>query len=103
MLRIAFVGVVLAALSFPVGCSGCTPPAEGEGEGEGGGGGGGGGEPVEVITCDTAPAADPGDAVCAVTPGSAGLVVVGELLLPGQVYQGGGVSLDEDGTISCVG
>jgi cytosine/adenosine deaminase-related metal-dependent hydrolase len=70
-------------------------------------------EPQEVVvhtTCANTPASTPAAGeVCAVTPSTSGssqaggVVVVGDLLLPGQVIEGGGVSIESDGTISCVG
>ena len=93
------LGLVVTLLSIAASCRDCTPIAEGEGEGEGEG------EPavVERVVCQGAPTATPGADVCSVTPGAGGLVVIGDLLLPGQIFEGGGVSIDEDGTISCVG
>ncbi|MEZ4442394.1 MAG: thrombospondin type 3 repeat-containing protein [Polyangiaceae bacterium] len=74
------------------------------GGGEGGGTGGGGGSDDYVVeTCTGAPEASPGAAVCAVQPGDARVMLVGDVLTPGKVYEGGAVVLDAGGAISCVG
>lgn len=55
--------------------------------------------PAEV-RCAALPAtADP----CTVTTGTAGLVVSGDVLVPGTIYRGGSVAIDAGGTITCVG
>ena len=100
--------VVIGLLGFSVvngACSSCTggPGGEGEGEGGEGEGGEGEGEGIVRVTCTNAPAVTPGADVCAVTAGTGGVVVVGEVLLPGQIIDGGGVTIEDDGTISCVG
>lgn len=58
---------------------------------------------VTVISCPDAPTASPGADICAVEPGSGGLFIVGDVLQPGSVFEGGGVLLDEEGVIQCVG
>jgi len=73
-------------------------PAEGEGEGPAEGEGEGGTE-----LCDGTPDVDPGADVCAVEAGGDGLAIVGDVLTPGQVYEGGAVVLDASGIITCVG
>jgi len=77
----------------------------------GGGGSGGGGEiDYNIETCTGAPTADPGDDVCAVVPGDDRLFIVGDVLTPGQVYEQGGVLIEDEsvageqmGVIQCVG
>lgn len=76
------------------------------GPGAGGPGGGGGAAPApeyEVVVCDGAPSATPGDDVCAVTAGDARTLVVGDVLVPGTVYEHGGVLIGANGSIECVG
>src|SRR5688572_12505005 len=106
-LRFVVVATALAALPFSA-CE-CTP-AEGEGEGEEGEGeegegeeGEGEGEGGEVTICDAVPVVDGGGNACGVQAGAGGLLVVGDVLTPGNVFVGGSVAIDDDGTISCVG
>ncbi|MEM6789352.1 MAG: amidohydrolase family protein [Myxococcota bacterium] len=73
------------------------------GTGGTGGTGGGGDEEVEIITCTGAPPADPGGDVCAVTAGDDRRLVVGDVLQPGRVFEGGAVLIDAAGTITCAG
>ena len=65
--------------------------------------GAGGGGDAQVVVCGDAPSGTPGE--CTVTPGSADgrTFVVGNVLQPGRVYENGGVLIEKDGTISCVG
>jgi hypothetical protein len=109
--------LVVAALAFVVvnsacgSCGGGLHPGEGEGEGEGANGEGEGEGPSEGegegqqqhTSCTNMPAASPGADVCSVTAGTGGVVVMGELLLPGETIDNGGVTIESDGTISCVG
>lgn len=74
----------------------------------GGGSGGTGGNPdtLKITTCTNAPtpATAPGADVCAVETGSGtNTLVVGDVLVPGEVFEGGGVIYDAAGNISCVG
>jgi hypothetical protein len=60
----------------------------------------------EVVACPTPlqPATPPGANVCAVEKGTGtGTLIVGDVLTPGRVYEGGGVLLDAKGMITCVG
>ncbi|MEZ4374333.1 MAG: amidohydrolase family protein [Polyangiaceae bacterium] len=73
-----------------------------------GGTGGTGGNPdtLKITTCTNTPApgTDPGANVCAVESGSGtNTLVVGDVLVPGEVFEGGGVLYDSTGNISCVG
>ena len=52
----------------------------------------------------------PGDALpplamgtCAVTAGTAGTLITGDVLTPGEVFRGGQVLVDAEGVIRCVG
>src|SRR5690606_13094604 len=65
----------------------------------GGGSGGTGGNPdtLKITTCTNAPtpATAPGADVCAVETGSGtNTLVVGDVLVPGEVFEGGGVIYD---------
>ncbi len=107
MRRAAFL-LVAAALAASQACQGQggggatsnRPPGTGGGDG---GGGGDAGPDYVVETCEGAPAATPGEDVCAVTAGDARLWVAGDVLTPGVVYAGGGVLLDAGGAIRCAG
>ncbi|MCA9629895.1 MAG: hypothetical protein KC766_19625, partial [Myxococcales bacterium] len=83
--------------------------AVGGSAGTGGGGTGGtGGNPdtLKITTCTNTPSpgTDPGANVCAVESGSgSSTLVVGDVLVPGEVFEGGGVLYDDSGNISCVG
>lgn len=118
---------VAGLLSF-AGCSGCDDTTEttntggtnpggsggggtggvgatgGGGVGGGGQGGEGGAEPEVVVeTCTGAPTASPGDDICAVNVGDGRMLIVGDILQPGHVYEQGGVLLDAAGLITCAG
>lgn len=76
--------------------------------GDGGGGGsdaGDAGGSTEACTDAPKPQSAPGDAICAVEKGTgAGMLIVADILLPGnKVIQQGGVLLDDKGEITCVG
>ena len=60
---------------------------------------------AEIVECadPPTPATDPGAAVCAVEGSGSELLLVGDVLTPGVVYEGGGVRIDAGGTITCVG
>ncbi len=91
------------ALVAAVACSVEDTPNGDAPAGTGGGGGGGLQDTVVIDTCPGAPAASPGADVCAVTKGDARLFIRGDVLLPGHVYEQGGVLIDAKGTIRCVG
>lgn len=86
------------------GDGGATDGTTGGEDGTTGGDTGGGTGEVEVCTGTPAPTTAPGDAGCAVEKtGSKGMLVVGDLLLPGgKVIAGGGVII-EGGKLTCVG
>ena len=121
LLALALVGLCSVAA-----CDGCdddtteTTPLGGSGPGGGGyggsgavggggygatGGGGEGGSAPEVVveTCPDAPTASPGANVCAVNGGDGRMLIVGNVLQPGHVYEQGGVLLDATGSITCAG
>jgi large repetitive protein len=87
-----------------VGAGGATSGASTTSTGSGTGSGGG---PIEkqvvVEKCENPPTATPGDDVCKVTAGDARRLVVGDILTPWHVYQQGGVLIDDEGMITCVG
>jgi cytosine/adenosine deaminase-related metal-dependent hydrolase len=57
-------------------------------------------EPVEVIHCaDLVP---PSEGTCTVTAGSSALLILGNILAPEVVLEGGQVLVASDGTIACV-
>ncbi len=58
---------------------------------------------VEVVSCADPNLAAPDTDTCAVIGDGSGLVLVGTVLRPSQVYENGAVSLEANGTISCVG
>ncbi len=105
--------IALAALA--IACSSDTTPkssgdagdaSTGAADTSGDTSGGGGNLPAEIVVCDgtPAPATDPGDDVCAVVKGTAaGMLIVGDVLTPGRVYEGGAVLVDGAGMIACVG
>ncbi len=57
-------------------------------------------EPPTITTCD--PAAMPASG-CEVTAGGANMLIVGDVLTPGEVFRGGQVLVDGSGNIMCVG
>jgi imidazolonepropionase-like amidohydrolase len=67
--------------------------------------GGDGGAPMgpRITTCpgDAMPSLPSG--VCRVTPGSAAMLITGDILTPGEVLRGGQVLVDAMGVIQCVG
>ena len=71
--------------------------------GDGGAGGQASGPEYTTHVCEGAPTAAPGADVCAVQAGDQRMLVVGDVLTPGAVYEGGAVLLDAGGSISCVG
>ena len=77
-------------------------PGGNGGAGAEGGMGGSGGDDFTIVTCEGAPTATPAD-TCEVTAGDGRILIVGEVLTPGTVYENGGVLLDAGGAISCVG
>ena len=63
-------------------------------------------EPAVVTGCDDGltDGVDPGADVCEVTAGTgAGTLIVGDVLTPGEVFEGSQVLLDGNGEITCVG
>ena len=70
-----------------------------------GGTGGGGGSPgvVTVTACENAPTSNSSDGQCEVIEGTGGMLLVGDVLVPGQVFEQGGVLVGDDGVIQCVG
>ncbi|MEZ4406611.1 MAG: hypothetical protein R3A52_09060 [Polyangiales bacterium] len=66
-------------------------------------GDGGTGTPPRVTVCpgDALPSLPTG--VCQVTAGTAGMLITGDILTPGEVLRGGQVSVDASGRITCVG
>lgn len=130
LFRTPFVVVALAAAALSLtACNGCGRPVVDDagvpddgGDGDAGGPGDAGetgdddaGAPdagVEedagtgpvVQTCaDAPPATPPAGAACAVTPGAGGLAITADVLLPGFVYEGGTVVVNDEGTIVCSG
>ncbi len=59
--------------------------------------------PPTITTCpgDTLPPASSGR--CDVTSGTAGMILTGDVLTPGEVFRGGQVLVGADGKIACVG
>lgn len=86
-----------------VGGGGSGGTTTGVGASGGGGAGGGGAVDYEVEICTGAPTGDPGSEVCEVTAGDGQLFIVGDVLIPGKVYEQGGVLIDLMGVIRCVG
>ena len=102
-LVMALVGVGACAGSGGGDGKNKRPPVSSGGGGDGGGGGGEAATPeVTVETCEGAPLADAGADVCAVTPGDNTMLIVGDVLTPGTVYEQGAVLLDAGGAIACV-
>ena len=62
-----------------------------------------GGQELKITACEGAPAAAPGADGCAVSGDGPGLLIVGDVLTPGEVFEGGAVLVGADGVISCVG
>ena len=61
-------------------------------------------DPLEEETCDLGTIEAPPSGECAYTTGSEnGLLLVGTILEPNKVTDNGGVYIDEDGIIQCVG
>ena len=58
--------------------------------------------PTEVVVCDTLDPLPSGE-VCEVTAGDSSKLIIGTVLTPGTVYEGGQVLVDGAGNISCVG
>ena len=58
--------------------------------------------PIKTIACKGAPTATPGADVCAVVDGDDRRLIVGDVLLPYEVFEQGAV-LIEDGLVQCVG
>lgn len=76
----------------------------GGGQTDGGGGQTDGGMTMPTVeTCDNAPTASPGADVCEVTAGDDRMLIVGTVLQPGKVIEGGQVLVDAQGEITCVG
>lgn len=124
---LSFALVVAIVVALFSGCTGCDPgpndagptdagpadagPADAGTEGDGGPRVDGGpdedagpqGRGPVVTACEGTPSADPGEETCAVVPGTSGLLIVGDILTPGEVFEGGAVLLDEAGVIQCVG
>lgn len=119
-LPLASASLLLVALLS--GCSGCgTPPGDGGPDagsstdggggdagpdsdgGPGDGGSDGGPSGPTVTACEGAPTADPGAETCVVEPGTSGLLIVGDVLVPGEVFEQGAVLLDDNGVVQCVG
>jgi hypothetical protein len=61
------------------------------------------GPEVTTTTCTNTPTAEPGADVCSVTPGDGNIFIVGDILLPGEIIEGGGILVDRGGTITCSG
>jgi len=123
MMRSFFFPAALAAGLFSVFLSGCacsdesgldgsgaTGGAAGSGGSAGSAGSGGTagnpGDTLKITSCPNppAPANEPGADVCDVAPGAGtDTLVVGDVLVPGEVFEGGGVLYNQAGDISCVG
>lgn len=58
--------------------------------------------PTTVVVCE-ALAPLPDGSVCKVTAGDASKLIVGDVLTPGTIYEGGQVLVDATGNIACVG
>jgi cysteine-rich repeat protein len=59
--------------------------------------------PMTVVeVCETLDPLPSGE-VCEVTAGDASKLIIGNVLTPGKIFEGGQVLVDGDGTISCVG
>ncbi len=56
-----------------------------------------------ITTCPGASAPSLASGTCAVTAGSAALLITGDVLTPGEVFRGGQVLVDTAGVIRCVG
>ncbi len=56
---------------------------------------------AKEVVCKTVPPI--ADGTCAVTAGSAAKLVTGNVLVPGTIYRGGSVLVDDKGLIACVG
>ena len=86
----------------------CQPPA-GEDAGSGadagvdGGGGGDAGQQTTTTVCEGAPTSSAAAGDCEVQAGDGAKLIVGTLLTPGEVFEGGGLLLDSSGAITCVG
>jgi len=61
--------------------------------------------PAVITTCDDGlvDGVSPGNDVCAVNAGSNATLIVGDVLTPGEVFEGGQVLVDDNGDITCVG
>jgi cytosine/adenosine deaminase-related metal-dependent hydrolase len=97
--------IVLASFACGGGDDDPQPSGGAGGTGATGGEGGTGADGPDFIVevCEGAPTASPGAAVCEVQSGDARILVVGDVLTPGTVYEAGAVLLDQGGAIACVG
>lgn len=104
---VAFFVCSLVVASVACGDDPSEQPSGGGGPGGQGGTGGmggqGGGDEFVVETCEGAPTAMPASGSCEVVAGDGRMLIVGDVLTPGTVYERGGVLLDEGGAIACVG
>jgi cytosine/adenosine deaminase-related metal-dependent hydrolase len=58
--------------------------------------------PITTMMCPAASEPPLASGTCAVTAGSASLLLVGTVLIPGQILRGGEVAVDATGKITCV-
>lgn len=58
---------------------------------------------LTITTCDNPPTTARNDGQCDVVAGTRGTLLVGDVLVPGEVFEQGSVLVDENGIIQCVG
>lgn len=58
---------------------------------------------VTITACENAPASTRDDGQCEVVQGTSGMLLVGDVLVPGEVFEQGSVLVDDNGVIQCVG
>ena len=97
-MRLCLLAVAFAVFVGSAGCSGCddnpaTPDAPGDG--------GTDAPPFEEVTCEALPPVITG--TCVVTAGGPAKLLRGEVLTPTRLFHGGGVAVDSQGSITCVG
>ena len=97
-MRRCLLAVTILLLFGAAGCSGCdddpaTPDAPGDA--------GPDGPPFEEVTCEQLPPVITG--TCVVTGAGANKLLRGEVLTPTRLFHGGGVAVDGQGSITCVG